>query len=105
MSCFHITACPAGTYLSPSNGSCSDCPANSVSEEEGLTQCTCVEGYYRATQGEDSPCTCMKIAEVYYNYCNIHLSVQDLRHIMQHLVKFISLLNKGYTAIHQNQNY
>ena len=51
-------ACPAGTYLSPSNGSCSDCPANSVSEEEGLTQCTCVEGYYRAPQGEeDLPCT------------------------------------------------
>ena len=33
------------------------CPANSVSEEEGLAQCTCVEGYYRALQGEeDSPC-------------------------------------------------
>ena len=55
------TACPAGTYLSPGNGSCSDCPANSVSEEEGLTQCTCVEGYYRAPQGEeDFPCTRMK---------------------------------------------
>ena len=51
-------ACPAGTYLSPSNGSCLTCPANSVSEEEGLTQCTCVEGYQRALQGEeDLPCT------------------------------------------------
>ena len=54
---FVLTACPAGTYLSPSNGSCSDCPANSVSEEEGLAQCTCVEGYYRAPRGEeDLPC-------------------------------------------------
>ena len=54
-------ACPAGTYLSPSNGSCSDCPANSVSEEEGLAQCTCIEGYQRAKQGEeDLPCTCSK---------------------------------------------
>ena len=53
-------ACPAGTYLSPSNGSCSSCPANSFSEEEGLAQCTCVEGYYRAPQGEeDLPCTRM----------------------------------------------
>ena len=52
------TACPVGTYLSPSNSSCSTCPANSVSEEEGLTQCTCVEGYQRALQGEeDLPCT------------------------------------------------
>ena len=35
------------------------CPANSVSEEEGLAQCTCVEGYYRALQGEeDLPCDC-----------------------------------------------
>ena len=51
-------ACPAGTYLSPSNGSCSDCPANSVSEEEGLAQCMCIEGYQRAEQGEeDLPCT------------------------------------------------
>ena len=50
-------ACPAGTYLSPSNGSCSSCPANSVSETEGLAQCTCVSGHYRATTGEeDLPC-------------------------------------------------
>ena len=47
------TACPVGTYLSPSNNSCSMCPANSVSEEEGLIQCTCIEGYYRAAQGEE----------------------------------------------------
>ena len=57
----HATAaCPRGTYLSPSNGSCSTCPANSVSEKEALTQCTCLEGYYRAPQGEeDLPCHCM----------------------------------------------
>ena len=55
------TACPAGTYLSPSNNSCSTCPANSVSEIPGLTRCTCVDGYYRALQGdleEDFPCNC-----------------------------------------------
>ena len=50
-------ACPAGTYLSSNTGSCSMCPANSVSEEEGLAQCACMEGYYRAPQGEeDLPC-------------------------------------------------
>ena len=61
------TACPAGTYLSPSNNSCSTCPANSVSEEEGLAQCTCVEGYQRALQGEeDLPCTRKHLATVGY---------------------------------------
>ena len=51
-------ACPVGTYLSPSNGSCSDCPANRVSEEKGLAQCTRIEGNQRAEQGEeDLPCT------------------------------------------------
>ena len=53
-------ACPIGTYLSPSSGSCSDCPANSVSEEEGLAQCTCIEGYQRGESeqgGQDLPCT------------------------------------------------
>ena len=57
MLCMELIArCPAGTYFSSSNSSCSTCPANSVSEEEGLTQCTCIEGYYRAAQGEDLPC-------------------------------------------------
>ena len=45
------------------------CPANSVSEEEGLTQCTCLEGYYRAPQlqgEEDLPCHCILIE--YNNY-------------------------------------
>ena len=52
-------ACPSGTYLSPSNASCSVCPANSVSEQEGLSYCTCVDGYYRALRGEeDMPCEC-----------------------------------------------
>ena len=31
----------------------SGCPANSVSEREGLSQCTCVDGYYRALSGEE----------------------------------------------------
>ena len=44
--CILCIACPAGTYLSLSNNSCSTCPANSISEEEGLTQCTCADGYY-----------------------------------------------------------
>jgi hypothetical protein len=73
------TACPAGTYLSPSNNSCSTCPANSVSEEEGLAQCTCLEGYYRTPgqEEEDLPCTCkytLAIATVivmpYYTIAN-----------------------------------
>ena len=53
------TSCPVGTYLSPGNASCSSCPANSISEMEGLSQCTCNVGYYRTLQGEeDLPCEC-----------------------------------------------
>ena len=34
------------------------CPrANSVSEREGLSQCTCVDGYYRALKGEEDRST------------------------------------------------
>ena len=59
---YNNTVCPAGTYSSPSSDSCSVCPANSVSEREGLSQCTCVDGYYRAPQGEeDLPCFCKAI--------------------------------------------
>jgi hypothetical protein len=54
-------ACPVGTYLSPGSGLCSDCPANSISEEEGLSQCMCIDGYQRGVEqgqkGEDLPCT------------------------------------------------
>ena len=73
-SCVARTACPSGTYLSPSNGSCSDCPANSVSEEEGLAQCIlCIEGYQRAEQGEeDLPCT-GKIWDACCNLFTIHV--------------------------------
>ena len=60
---FAHTVCPAGTYSSPSNSSCSSCPANSVSESEGLAQCTCRSGFYRAPTGEeDMPCRGKPIA-------------------------------------------
>ena len=51
--------CPVGSYLSPSNRSCSLCPENSVSEAEGQAQCTCIDGYYKELMGEeDLPCRC-----------------------------------------------
>ena len=51
--------CPNGTYFSPNNNNCSVCPANSVSERDGLAQCDCIDGYYRAATGEeDLPCRC-----------------------------------------------
>ena len=32
---------------------------NSISKDEGLTQCTCIEGYYKILRGEeDLPCDC-----------------------------------------------
>ena len=58
---FNHSACPAGTYASQNQGYCLTCPNNSFSNVSGLTQCTCVSGYYRAPTGEeDLPCvTCI----------------------------------------------
>ena len=56
---FYCVVCQAGTYSSPADRNCSACPDNSVSLVEGLAQCTCIEGYYRAATGEeDQPCSC-----------------------------------------------
>ena len=48
--------CIAGTYSSPRYGNCSLCPANSFSDRDGVTECTCNPGYFRAPGEEDLPC-------------------------------------------------
>ena len=50
--------CCAGIYLSNSSGLCHPCPANSNSTEQGVKECPCFDGYYRAMGEGDLPCTC-----------------------------------------------
>ena len=53
-------SCLAGFYFSASTDSCRLCPANSESTVEGPTLvCPCREGFYRASEEEDLPCTSM----------------------------------------------
>ena len=42
---------------------CRSCPANSNSTEQGVTECPCFDGYYRAMGEEDLPCTCVSISK------------------------------------------
>ena len=50
--------CFAGEYFSYNSSMCLSCPANSNSTEQGVTECLCFDGYYRAMGEEDLPCTC-----------------------------------------------
>ena len=51
--------CPAGTYSdSVSNSPCQSCPDNSEATQTGLSECPCVQNYYRASdEGAGEPCT------------------------------------------------
>ena len=51
--------CPVGTYSEGvSNGSCEACPANSEATQTGLTECPCIQDYYRApNEGASVACT------------------------------------------------
>ena len=48
-----------GTYSEGvSNGPCEACPANSEATQTGLTECPCIQNYYRATnEGPSVACT------------------------------------------------
>ena len=55
--CF-ISECPVGTYT-PRNSPCELCPPNSEAVEPGMSECSCIVGYYRAPfEGSHEPCTC-----------------------------------------------
>ena len=46
---YFFTVCPVGTFSdSVSNSACRSCPANSGATHPGLTECPCVQTYYRA---------------------------------------------------------
>ena len=45
--------------ISPSSVTCSLCPANSFGDRDGLAECICNTGFYRAPGEEDLPCRCM----------------------------------------------
>ena len=51
--------CPAGTYSdSVSNSPCQSCPDNSEANQTGLSECPCVQNYYRAPdEGAGEACT------------------------------------------------
>ena len=44
-------------YFSVALQECRVCPENSMSSMAGVSECPCVEGYYRASREEDLPCT------------------------------------------------
>ena len=54
-----LSACPVGTFSdSVGNEPCVVCPPNSEATQTGLTECTCVPDYYRATDdGPSVACT------------------------------------------------
>ena len=54
-----LLECPVGTYSEGvSNGSCEACPANSEATQTGLTECPCIQDYYRApNEGASVACT------------------------------------------------
>ena len=54
---YYTALCVSGQYYSVLNEECHDCPENSEGMESGLSECPCVEGYYRASGEEDLPCT------------------------------------------------
>ena len=57
-------ACPAGTYCLLAMVHVQTVQLTVTVSEEGLIRCTCIDGHYRAPQGEEnSPCTSM-----YLNY-------------------------------------
>ena len=62
-----LSACPVGTFSdSVGNEECVECPPNSEATQTGLTQCTCVPDYYRATD-EGPSVTCTR--EILYMLC------------------------------------
>ena len=54
---YYTALCVSGLYYSVLNEECRDCPGNSEGMHSGLSECPCVEGYYRASGEEDLPCT------------------------------------------------
>ena len=54
-----FTECPVGTFSdSVSNSACQTCPSNSEATQPGLTECPCVQTYYRAPDEKaGDPCT------------------------------------------------
>ena len=44
-------------YFSVAFQECRVCPENSEGTMAGLSECPCVEGYYRLSGEEDFPCT------------------------------------------------
>ena len=52
-----ITGCPVGMYQSVIFQECRDCPGNSMSVESGLSECPCLDGFYRAEGEEELACT------------------------------------------------
>ena len=51
--------CPAGTYSdSVSSSPCQSCPDNSEATQTGLSECPCVQNYYRVPdEGAGEACT------------------------------------------------
>ncbi|CAB3360957.1 Hypothetical predicted protein [Cloeon dipterum] len=51
--------CPPGKYKSnAAHNKCSPCPENSRADDEGMTECSCLPGYYRSsTDPKSMPCT------------------------------------------------
>ena len=54
---YYTALCVSGQYYSVLNEECRNCPENSEGMESGLSECPCVERYYRASGEEDLPCT------------------------------------------------
>ena len=54
-----FSECSVGTYSEGlDNEPCVVCPPNSEATQTGLTECTCVQDYYRATdEGPSANCT------------------------------------------------
>ena len=44
-------------YFSVALQECRVCPENSMSSMAGVSECPCVEGYYRVPGEDDLPCT------------------------------------------------
>ena len=67
-----------GTYSEGvSNGSCEACPANSEATQTGLTECPCIQDYYRATN-EGPSVTCTRECETFLVFIFLTLKVISL---------------------------
>ena len=73
-----ISECPIGTYT-PQNSPCRSCPPNSEALETGLSECSCLEGYYRAAfEGREEACTREYTGFNLTWRCYIHGAWQDV---------------------------